>query len=122
LCLLCHHLHQRVSPCARCCCRSSFFLAKTLTSTPIEVLQVTVFAVACYFMMGFQLSAAKFAVWWAVLVLFALASETLGYMAAIATPDSKVGVAVLSILLVFLLSFSGYLVSRLAGLKYTLRI
>jgi ATP-binding cassette subfamily G (WHITE) protein 1/ATP-binding cassette subfamily G (WHITE) protein 2 len=111
-----------VSPCARCCCRSSFFLAKTLTSTPIEVLQVTVFAVACYFMMGFQLSAAKFAVWWAVLVLFALASETLGYMAAIATPDSKVGVAVLSILLVFLLSFSGYLVSRLAGLKYTLRI
>jgi ATP-binding cassette subfamily G (WHITE) protein 1/ATP-binding cassette subfamily G (WHITE) protein 2 len=75
------------------------------------VAQVTVFAVACYFMMGFQASAAKFGVWWAVLVLFALASETLGYMAAIATPDSKVGVAVLSILLVFLLSFSGYLVS-----------
>jgi hypothetical protein len=82
------------------------------------VLQVTVFAVACYFMMGFQLSAAKFAVWWAVLVLFALASETLGYMAAIATPDSKVGVAVLSILLVFLLSFSGYLVSWRAVLRY----
>jgi ATP-binding cassette subfamily G (WHITE) protein 1/ATP-binding cassette subfamily G (WHITE) protein 2 len=75
------------------------------------VVQVTVFAVACYYMMGFQASAAKFGVWWAVLVLFALASETLGYMAAIATPDSKVGVAVLSIVLVFLLSFSGYLVS-----------
>ncbi|WIA39802.1 hypothetical protein OEZ86_005855 [Tetradesmus obliquus] len=90
--------------------RSAFFLAKTLVSTPIEVLQVSVFAAATYFMMGFQASALKFLAWWATLVLFALASETLGYMAAIVTPDSKVGVAVLSILLVFLLSFSGYLV------------
>lgn len=91
--------------------RTAFFLAKTLTTTPVEVAQVTVFAVMTYFMFGFQAVAHKFIIYWAVLIMFALCSETLGYMAAIVTPDSKVGVAMLSILLVLLMSFSGYLVS-----------
>jgi ABC-type multidrug transport system permease subunit len=76
----------------------------------MELVQVSVFAVVTYFMFGFQATATKFFVYWATLVVFALCSETLGYMAAIVTPDSKVGVAVLSIVLLLLISFSGYLV------------
>jgi ABC-type multidrug transport system permease subunit len=92
--------------------RSAFFLAKTMTTTPIELVQVTVFAIITYYMFGFQATAAKFLIYWVTLVVFALCSETIGYMAAIVTPDSKVGVAVLSIFLLLLLAFSGYLVSR----------
>lgn len=91
--------------------RTAFFLAKTLTTTPVEVAQVTLFAVMTYFMFGFQAVAHKFIIYWVTLIMFTLCSETLGYMAAIVTPDSKVGVAMLSILLVLLMSFSGYLVS-----------
>jgi ABC-type multidrug transport system permease subunit len=87
-------------------------MAKTLTTTPIELVQVTIFAVITYYMFGFQATAAKFLIYWVTLVVFALCSETIGYMAAIVTPDSKVGVAVLSIFLLLLLAFSGYLVSR----------
>lgn len=95
-------------------CRGAFFLAKTLVMIPMEVVQVTVFATVTYFMFGFQATAAKFLTYTATLIIFTLCSETLGYMAAIATPDSKVGVAVLSIVLLLLISFSGYLVSRRA--------
>jgi len=90
--------------------RSAFFLAKTLTTTPIEIVQVTVFAVMTYYMIGLQATASKFLIYWSTLIIFTLCSETIGYMAAIVTPDSKVGVAVLSIFLLLLISFSGYLV------------
>lgn len=44
-------------------------------------------------------------------VLFALASETMGFLCALASPDSKVGIILISLLLIILLSFSGYLVA-----------
>ncbi len=44
-------------------------------------------------------------------VLFALASETMGFLCALASPDSKVGIILISMLLIILLSFSGYLVA-----------
>jgi ABC-type multidrug transport system permease subunit len=85
----------------------------------MELVQVSVFAAVTYFMFGFQATAAKFLIYWTTLVVFALCSETLGYMAAIVTPDSKVGVAVLSIFLLLLISFSGYLVRTPTGSEVT---
>lgn len=110
-------LTHSVCPVLYCChvFRGSFFAAKSLVTAPIETAEVTVFALLLYFMFGFQATAAKFLIWWLTLVLFALASETLGMLCAIVTPDSKIGVTVLSAVLVFLLSFSGFLVSAGGG-------
>ena len=81
-------------------------------TTPIEVTQVTLYAVVFYFMVGFQQSALKFLIFWVTLQLFTLSSETFGVVCAIITPDSKVAVGVLSVLMIIILSFSGYLVSN----------
>ena len=122
---------------------SSFFLAKTLTTSPIVVAESLLFAGLVYFMVGYQASAAKFLAFAVTLVssgrpaalppaaclapaaqlailprallilgcgptgrqqlittppphppptqvLFTLASETLGFLCAVATSDSKV--------------------------------
>lgn len=84
----------------------------------MELVQVTVLAAVTYFMFGFQATAAKFFIYTATLVVFTLCSETLGYMAAIATPDSKIGVAVISMVLLVLLSFNGFMVSLLLTPKH----
>jgi hypothetical protein len=52
------------------------------------------FSIVIYFLVGFQLSAAKFFVWLAVLLAFTLASESLGLVCAVVTPDSKIGITV----------------------------
>jgi hypothetical protein len=75
------------------------------------VAQVTLYAVIFYFMVGFQETAVKFLVFWVTVQLFTLSSETFGVVCAIITPDSKVAVGVLSVLMIIFLSFSGYLVS-----------
>ena len=75
------------------------------------MVQVTVYAIILYFMVGYQRTVEKFIVYWVTLLLFALCSETIGYLCAITTTDSKMGVAVLTVIMVIILSFSGYLVS-----------
>lgn len=61
-------------------CRGAFFIAKSLTTGPIEAVQVTVFAIICYFMYGFQAVASKFLIWWITLIVFTWCSETIGYL------------------------------------------
>jgi hypothetical protein len=61
-------------------CRGAFFIAKSLTTGPIEAVQVTVFAIVCYFMYGFQAVASKFLIWWITLIVFTWCSETIGYL------------------------------------------
>eukprot|EP00877_Chromochloris_zofingiensis_P009171 jgi/Chrzof1/4507/Cz14g16020.t1 len=90
--------------------RGAFFIAKSLTTAPMEIVQVAVYAVVIYFLIGFQYDAAKFFIWLITLLLFALTSETLGYICAIVTPDSKVGIVLLTLIMMIVMSFSGYLV------------
>lgn len=65
---------------ALCRPRGAFFVAKSLTTTPVEVAQVSLFTVILYFMFGWQPSLAKFLVALVCLNLFALVSESLGYL------------------------------------------
>lgn len=44
--------------------RGSFFLAKTLTTAPVEIVQVILFATVVYFMINFQVGAACEAAMW----------------------------------------------------------
>ncbi len=91
-------------------CRGSFFIAKTLSTLPVEVIQVVLFSTIIYWMFGYQADAGKYFIFVTLMVLFALASETIGYICAIVTKDSKNGVALITVLMVVLMSFSGYLV------------
>ena len=70
---------------------SAFFVAKSCTTAPIECLQILFFAVIVYFMTGYQASAGKFFIYLVTLVLFALTSETIGHLCAIATKTSHNG-------------------------------
>ncbi len=54
-----------------------------------------------------QRTAAKFFIFLVVNLLFTLTAETIGFLCAIVTPDSKMGVAVLTLVMVVVLSFSG---------------
>ena len=65
-----------------------------------------------YFLIGFQVDASKFFLQYLILLIFQLTSETIGYMCAYSTANSTVGVIVLSVVLIFCLSLSGFLVSE----------
>ena len=72
---------------------SAFFLAKSLATAPIEIFQICFFAVIVYFMVGYQATPVKFFIYLITLVLFALTSETIGYLCAICTKSSHDGAA-----------------------------
>ncbi len=68
----------------------AFFLAKTLTVAPFQVVQVLAFCVAVYFMAGLGGTASQFLIFYAVTLMFTLTSETLGLISAFVSPNSKV--------------------------------
>lgn len=70
---------------------SAFFLAKSMATAPIQVFQITFFALIVYFMTGYQATAAKFFIYTVTLILFALTSETIGHLCAICTKTSHNG-------------------------------
>ena len=68
--------------------------------------QILFFSVIVYFMSGFQASASKFIIFFLVMALFALTSETIGHLCAIVTKTSHNGAAsaaVFALLLLLLL-------------------
>jgi len=62
-----------------------------MATAPIQVFQITYFALIVYFMTGYQATAAKFFIYTATLILFALTSETIGHLCAICTKTSHNG-------------------------------
>jgi ABC-2 type transporter len=70
---------------------SSFFVAKTLTTAPVEFVQTLFFSVIVYFMTGYQAKASKFFIYLSVMVMFVLTSETVGHLCAITTKNSHTG-------------------------------
>jgi len=88
------------------------FLAKTLTLLPFEIFLALIFSICSYFLVGFQLEASRFFIFFLIVVLFLLISETIGYICAITTPNATVGVLVLSIVLLVALALGGFLVSK----------
>lgn len=86
--------------------------AFAIATWPLEVFFSFLYMSLFYFMVGFQLDASKFFLQYLILVAFQLTSETIGYICAYSTSNSTIGVIVLSIVLIFCLSLSGFLVSE----------
>lgn len=90
---------------------TAFFAAKTITVLPFQVAQTTLFCVIAYFMVGYYASAGQLFIYLAVMNLFQITSETLGLITALITSRSMYAVILLTFILIFLMSFTGFLVS-----------
>ncbi|GMH37379.1 hypothetical protein BSKO_05252 [Bryopsis sp. KO-2023] len=87
-----------------------YFVAKTLTTWPMEIFFCLLFSVVTYFMIGFQAGLGKFFTYFGVIVLFQLISESMGLLAAVSTPKAAYAVLLLSLIFLPLLSFTGFIV------------
>ncbi|PRW59820.1 ABC ATP-binding isoform 1 [Chlorella sorokiniana] len=90
---------------------TAWFAARTLTLLPFEMVQCVAFCVVAYWMVGYAAIFLNFVVFTAAFILFQLVSETVGEMSAVVTGSSTYAVLILTFVLLFLLSFSGFLVS-----------
>ena len=66
-----------------------------------------------YFFVGYQAEASKFFIFFFILTLFQLISESLGLLCSVITGQLTYAVICLTFLLLVLLSFSGFLVARI---------
>lgn len=73
---------------------TAWYTARTLTVTPFQIAQTTLYALVTFFMVGYWASAAKFFIYYAAYALFMLVSETIGMLAAILTRNSTYAVLV----------------------------
>ncbi|KAI7840867.1 hypothetical protein COHA_005397 [Chlorella ohadii] len=90
---------------------TAWFAARTLTLLPFEITQCVAFCVVAYWMVGYAAIFLNFLVFTAAFILFQLVSETIGELSAVVTGSSTYAVLILTFVLLFLLSFSGFLVS-----------
>lgn len=89
---------------------TSYYIAKTLTTWPMEIIFTMIFSVIVYPMVGYQMEAGKFFIFWLVLTIFQLISEALGLACAVGTQKSTYAVIILALLLLILISFTGFMV------------
>ena len=88
---------------------AAWVLAKSLVTFPVEGVLCLVFSAITYFMMGFQQSAAKFFIFFGILLLFQLVAETTGLLFAIANKSPVYAIVWLSLVLIVALSLAGFL-------------
>ena len=93
---------------------ASLFQTHALTHAPRPAV-MQLFCLVAYFMVGYVVAASNFFIFLVVYNLFQLCSETIGFMCAAVTKTSTYGILILTFVLLFLLSFSGFLVSDIPG-------
>ncbi|KAL6761569.1 P-loop containing nucleoside triphosphate hydrolase protein [Haematococcus lacustris] len=91
----------------------TYYVARTIVVLPFQAAQCMLFTGVLYFFAGFQHDAAKFFIFYITLTLFQLVSEGLGLICAIVTRTATFAIIVLTFLLLLLLSFSGFLVTKI---------
>ena len=89
----------------------SWYLAKSCVVIPIQTLQTILFGLVAYFMVGYKITLTNVLIYFAAYILFQITSETIGVMCAAVTTTSIYAVLTLTLVLLVLLSFSGFLVS-----------
>mmetsp|Transcript_34035 Transcript_34035/g.96414 ORF Transcript_34035/g.96414 Transcript_34035/m.96414 type:complete len:278 (-) Transcript_34035:439-1272(-) len=87
----------------------NFYVAKVLSVVPYEVFFGFTSAAIMYFAIGYQKDAAKFFLFVIVLTLTMLISQGYGLMAAAFTLDPNGALIIVSLVLLVLLSFTGFL-------------
>ncbi|KAK9917054.1 hypothetical protein WJX75_000354 [Coccomyxa subellipsoidea] len=88
---------------------SSFFIAKSLTSLPFQLMFACIFTGSVYFLVGYQISLVKFFLFFALNFELLLISETLGILCAGLARNELVGMIILATFYVPLLMFTGFI-------------
>lgn len=65
---------------------TSYYIAKTLSTWPWEILFTFCYSAIVYFMVGYQVEAGKVFIYWVVLIVFQLISEEMGLVSALTNP------------------------------------
>lgn len=90
---------------------TSWFLAKSAVGVPIQILQVLLFGLIAFFMVGYTITASNILIYLASFAMFQITSESVGVLCAALTKTATGAVLALTFVLLILLSFSGFLVS-----------
>ena len=88
---------------------SSSYIAKMLVSWPFELLLTVLFSVCLYFLAGFQRDVDKVLIFFLLIFIFSIVSETLGLICAVVTKTATMAVLLLSLVLVVCLALGGFL-------------
>ena len=91
---------------------SSFYIAKSLTSLPFQLLFASVFTVGVYFSVGYQLAVAKFFGFFLIMVLIMLISETMGTAAGALHRNPTVGLILVSAICLLLMMYTGFIQTK----------
>ncbi|EFA79509.1 ABC transporter G family protein [Heterostelium album PN500] len=89
---------------------SAYHLAQIITDIPITFVQVTLFSIIAYFMFGFQYRADQFFIWLFTLLGSSLCITNLFRAFGNFTPSLYVGQNMMSVYLIFMLTYAGYTV------------
>ncbi|CAL5229378.1 g12692 [Coccomyxa viridis] len=85
-----------------------YYIAKTLTTLPLQLAYATLYVLMTYFLVGYQVAAANFFYYAAIIFLLILISETLGMLCSGAFRAELTGAIVLQAIYVPLLMFVGF--------------
>jgi len=88
---------------------SSWIIAKSLATYPIEGFLCLVFSVIAYFMVGFQSREDKFFIFYAMLLLLQLCAESTGLLFSSGSSSPTYAIIWMSLILIVVLSLTGFL-------------
>lgn len=90
----------------------AYYLSRNAVLIPFQLMQCALFTCVVYFFVGFQTDVAKFFTFFAVLSMFQIISEGMGMICALVTRQATYAIILLTFILLLLLSFSGFLVTK----------
>lgn len=90
----------------------AYFTAKSLTQLPLQLAFVLAFSVLVYSMIGFQMTLPKFAAFYGVQVITALASDTVGQLTSSFHREHVVGQILNGCVCLLLLMFTGFIQTK----------
>lgn len=90
----------------------AMYLARALVLIPIQLAQCLVFVSIMYFFAGLRPGAEPFFLFYFTLSIFQLLSEGVGLLCAVLTRQATFAIILLTLTLLILLSFSGFLITK----------
>jgi len=91
---------------------SAYFFSKTLVETPLSIIFPLIFTLICYWMIGFQNTAEKFAIFLVTLIIYVTTAGSLMISIGSVSPSLEVATILAPVTLVIFLLFGGFYVNN----------
>eukprot|EP00753_Platysulcus_tardus_P001396 PLAT11325.2.p1 GENE.PLAT11325.2~~PLAT11325.2.p1 ORF type:complete len:695 (-),score=412.60 PLAT11325.2:85-2169(-) len=87
---------------------STYFLGKTFSELPFQLIFPLVFAAICYFMIGYQLLTDRFFGFTVTLIVLSLSGQSIGFLIASAVSDAEVAVSLMPVAVIPFMLLGGF--------------